>query len=162
MGLVSFVPLVALTVWFRRESAKAYRATREAVALVIVQFVETLNGIRAVLAFRREPRNQAIFGDLNERYRRATQRSFTLIAVYAPGMKLVANITIGVVLLYGGQLALDGRLRVGVLTAFLPDCQQRFEVAANNVLLQGALLELDASTGRAVSIRRVSEAVLST
>jgi ATP-binding cassette, subfamily B, bacterial len=119
VGLISFIPLVGLTMWFRRESARAYRATREAVALVIVQFVETLNGIRAVLAFRREPRNQAIFAELNDRYRAASQRSFGLMAVYGPGLKLVSNTTIAVVLFYGGSRVLDGQIRVGVLTAFL-------------------------------------------
>ena len=47
----------------------AYRATREAVALVIVHFVESLGGIQAVHAFRREPRNQEIFEHLDDRYR---------------------------------------------------------------------------------------------
>ena len=47
-------------------------ATREAIALVIVQFVETMSGIRAVQAFRREPRNQEIFEDVTERYRAAS------------------------------------------------------------------------------------------
>ena len=55
--LAGFIPLTWLTVWFRREFARAYRRTREAIALVIVQFVETFGGIRAVQAFRREPRN---------------------------------------------------------------------------------------------------------
>ena len=60
-----------LTCWFRSRSEHAYRATREAVALVIVHFVESLGGIRAVHAFRREPRNQEIFEDLDDRYRGA-------------------------------------------------------------------------------------------
>ncbi len=119
VGLVSFVPLVLLTLWFRRESARAYRATREAVALVIVQIVETLGGIRAVQAFRREPRNEQIFGELNGRYMAASRRSFSLMAIYGPGMKLVSNVTVAVVLLYGGLRVLDGALGVGVLTAFL-------------------------------------------
>jgi ABC-type multidrug transport system fused ATPase/permease subunit len=119
VGLVSFVPLILLTLWFRRESATAYRATREAVAGVIVQFVETLNGVRAVQAFRREPRNQAIFGELNDRYRAASQRSFSLMAIYGPGLKLISNVTVAVVLFYGGHRVLDGDVRVGVLTAFL-------------------------------------------
>lgn len=119
VGLASFVPLLALTAWFRRESAKAYRSTREAVAAVIVQFVETFGGIRAVQAFRREPRNQQIFAGLSERYRLATKKSFGLIAIYAPAMKLVGNLTVGLVLLYGGYRAIDGQLKVGVLTAFL-------------------------------------------
>jgi ABC-type multidrug transport system fused ATPase/permease subunit len=119
VGLVSFVPLVGLSMWFRRESARAYRATREAVALVIVQIVETLGGIRAVQAFRREPRNEQIFGELNRSYMAASQRSFSLMAIYGPGMKLISNVTVAVVLLYGGLRVLDGALGVGVLTAFL-------------------------------------------
>src|SRR5262249_54958395 len=47
------------------------RRTREAVALVIVHFVESLGGIRAVQAFRREPRNQEIFEVVNDEYRAA-------------------------------------------------------------------------------------------
>ncbi|MDQ6874613.1 MAG: ABC transporter ATP-binding protein/permease [Actinomycetota bacterium] len=119
VALSSFPLLIWLSWWFRRESAIAYRRTREAVALVIVHFVETLAGIRAVQAFRREPRNFAIFADLNDRYRKATTRSFQLIAVYAPGMKLIGNATIGGILLYGGFRALDGDIRIGVLTTFL-------------------------------------------
>ena len=48
-----------------------YRRTRETVALVIVHFVESMGGIRAVQAFRREPRNQEIFDDVNDQYRAA-------------------------------------------------------------------------------------------
>ena len=48
--------------------------TREKVALVIVHFVESMNGIRAVQAFRREPRNQEIFDDVNDQYRAANLR----------------------------------------------------------------------------------------
>ena len=39
---------------------------------MIVHFVETLSGIRAVQAFRREPRNEEIFEDLDDRYRAPT------------------------------------------------------------------------------------------
>jgi len=62
--LAGFIPLTWLTVWFRRESARAYRRTRETIALVIVHFVETFGGIRAVQAFRREKRNSEIFSGL--------------------------------------------------------------------------------------------------
>ena len=119
VGLSSFIPLLFLTGWFRRESAKAYRKTRESVALVIVQFVETFGGIRAVQAFRREPRNAALFEELNENYRKANKRSFGLIAIFAPSIKLVGNLTVGVVLLYGGYRVIGGKVEVGVLTSFL-------------------------------------------
>jgi ABC-type multidrug transport system fused ATPase/permease subunit len=130
LGLVTltcFPLLLLLTRWFRRHSAAAYRRTRETVALVIVHFVESLGGIRAVHAFRREPRNQAIFEDVDDQYRLANQRSFQLVAIYGPGIKLLGNVTIVVVLFYGGTRAMDGHLKVGVLAAFLLYLRRFFE-----------------------------------
>jgi ABC-type multidrug transport system fused ATPase/permease subunit len=130
LGLVALLcgpALALLTNWFRKESAKSYRATREKVALVIVHFVESMNGIRAVQAFRREPRNQAIFEDVNDQYRRANLVAFRLVAWFMPGIRLIGNVTIAVVLLYGGYLAYHGEVTVGVLAAFLLYLRQFFE-----------------------------------
>ncbi len=117
--LAGFVPLAWLTMWFRRESALAYRRTRETIAQVIVHFVETFGGIRAVQAFRREQRNEEIFGRLNESYAAASLRSSRVLAVYAPGITLVGNVATGVVLCYGGLRVIDGDIKVGVLATFL-------------------------------------------
>ena len=130
LGLVALLcgPFLAwLTNWFRKESARSYRATREKVALVIVHFVESMNGIRAVQAFRREPRNQQIFDDVNDQYRRANLVAFRLVAWFMPGIRLIGNVTIAVVLLYGGYLAFHGEVTVGVLAAFLLYLRQFFE-----------------------------------
>ena len=97
LGLVALVcgPFLAwLTNWFRKSSAKSYRVTREKVALVIVHFVESMSGIRAVQAFRREPRNQEIFDDVNEQYRAANLVAFRLVAWFMPGIRLIGNVTI--------------------------------------------------------------------
>ena len=117
--LAGFGPLAWLTFWFRRESAVAYRRTRETIAQVIVHFVETFGGIRAVQAFRREGRNEEIFAELNGQYAQASKRSSRLLAVYSPGITLVGNVATGVVLCYGGLRVLDGDIKVGVLATFL-------------------------------------------
>ena len=117
--LAGFVPLAWLTVWFRRESATAYRRTRETIAQVIVHFVETFGGIRAVQAFRREQRNEEIFDSLNGDYAAASLRSSRVLAMYAPGITLVGNVATGVVLCYGGLRVIDGDIKVGVLATFL-------------------------------------------
>ncbi|WP_151084715.1 ABC transporter ATP-binding protein [Nocardioides cynanchi] len=130
LGLVALLcgPFLAwATNWFRKESAKSYRVTREKVALVIVHFVESMNGIRAVQAFRREPRNQEIFDDVNDQYRAANLVAFRLVAWFMPEIRLIGNVTIAVVLLYGGYLAYDGQVTVGVLAAFLLYLRQFFE-----------------------------------
>lgn len=127
VALLSFPFLVWLTNWFRKSSAKTYRVTREKVALVIVHFVESMGGIRAVQAFRREDRNQEIFDDVNHQYRRANLKAFRLVAWFMPGIKLIGNVTIAVTLLYGAYLAYHGEVTVGVLAAFLLYLRQFFE-----------------------------------
>ncbi|MEJ7741855.1 MAG: ABC transporter ATP-binding protein [Nocardioidaceae bacterium] len=130
LGLVALlcIPfLYLLTRWFRRESAKAYRRTRETVAVVIVHFVETIQGMRAVQAFRREGRNQDIFEDVNDDYRAANERAFRLVGLFMPGIKLLGNVTIAVVLIYGAHLAINGEVSIGVLAAFLLYLRQFFE-----------------------------------
>jgi ATP-binding cassette, subfamily B, bacterial len=112
-------PVLLLTRWFRRSSTLAYRATREAIALVIVHFVETLGGIRAVQSFRREPRSNDIFEALDERYRTANERTIKIGAVYGPGVKALGNAALAGVLLVGAVRVEHGRITVGVLAAFV-------------------------------------------
>lgn len=127
MCLAAFPILVALVWWFRNESAKTYRLVRESAALVIVQFVETMTGIKAVQAYRREPRNQEIFEDIADDYRAINEKTFKLLAIFMPGVKLVGNITTGVVLLYGGYRVLNGEMTIGTLAAFLLYLRMFFE-----------------------------------
>jgi ABC-type multidrug transport system fused ATPase/permease subunit len=119
MCLCAFPILVLLVWWFRTQSAKTYKLVRESAALVIVQFVETMTGIKAVQAYRRERRNQQIFTDVADDYKNINERAFKLLAVFMPGVRLVGNITTGGVLLYGGYRVLHGEMTLGTLTAFL-------------------------------------------
>lgn len=127
VSLVAFPFLLWLSRWFQQNSARAYRRTREAVALVIVHFVESTGGIRAVQAFRREPRNQEIFEAVNDEYRRANLRAFRLISLFSPGIKVIGNVTIAAVLTYGGYRVLHHHAEVGVLAAFLLYLRKFFE-----------------------------------
>jgi len=127
MCLAAFPILVALVWWFAGESARTYSRVRESAALVIVQFVETMTGIKAVQAYRRQPRNQQIFDEVADVYRADNERSFQLLAVFMPAVKLVGNLTTGVVLLYGGYRVLHGEMTIGTLVAFLLYLRMFFE-----------------------------------
>jgi ABC-type multidrug transport system fused ATPase/permease subunit len=83
--------------------------------------------MRAVQTFRRESRNQEIFERVNEDYRMANTRAFQLIATFSPLIKVIGNVTIAVVLTYGGYRALHGQVEVGVLAAFLLYLRRFFE-----------------------------------
>ncbi len=127
MCLTAFPILVVLIWWFRDESAKTYRKVRESAALVIVQFVETMTGIKAVQAYRRQPRNQEIFDDVADQYRAVNEKTLKLLAIFMPGVKLVGNLTTGVVLLYGGYRVLHDQMTIGTLAAFLLYLRMFFE-----------------------------------
>jgi ABC-type multidrug transport system fused ATPase/permease subunit len=117
--LLSFPFLMILVRWFSVNSSKTYRKVREFSAMVIVQFVETMTGIRAVQAYRRHHRNSQIFEDLSGGFRDVNVTAFRLNAIFSPSIKLIGNIAIGAVVLYGGYRVIEGDLTVGVLTAFL-------------------------------------------
>jgi ATP-binding cassette subfamily B protein len=125
--LLSFPLLLWLSRWFQQASARAYRRTRETVALVIVQFVESMGGMRAVQTFRREPRNQEIFHGVNEDYRHANAQAMRSIAIFSPGIKIIGNLTVAAVLTFGGYLVMGGHAEVGVLAAFLLYLRRFFE-----------------------------------
>jgi ABC-type multidrug transport system fused ATPase/permease subunit len=94
---------------------------------VIVHYVESLGGIRAVHAFRREARNQEIFEDVNGRYRDANIWSNRLASTFGPAINLLGRLTTTSVLLFGGYLVVQGQLTLGVLTAFVLYLRQFFE-----------------------------------
>ena len=119
-GLVlagSLVPLFLLTRWFQSRSQQRFRATRVFSARLIVQFVETMTGIRAVKAFRKEKRNEEEFGRVVEDYRDANAKVIQLFGIFDPGLILIGNVAVAVVLLVGGFRVLGGGLEIGALLA---------------------------------------------
>ena len=121
-GLVLFgslVPLGFLVRWFQVRSQRAFRSTRTTSARLIVQFVETMTGIRAVKAFRKEKRNEVEFAELTENYRVANLRTIRLFGILDPGLVLIGNVALGIVLLVGGLRVASGGLAIGVLLAAL-------------------------------------------
>ncbi|MGV8897174.1 MAG: ABC transporter ATP-binding protein [Rhodoglobus sp.] len=131
-GLVLFgalIPLGFLTRWFQKRSQTYFRETRTASAKLIVQFVETMTGIRAVKAFRKEKRNETEFGGLVERYRVTNARVIQLFGIFDPGLVLIGNVALAVILLVGGLRVAGGGLAIGVLLAALLYARQFFAPA---------------------------------
>lgn len=145
------IPLGLVMWWFMRESQKAYRATRTQSAKLIVQFVETMTGIRAVQAFRREQRNDKKFAQVSEDYRQANLKVVNLFGVLDPALIVLGNITVVFVLLWGAFRVADGALAIGVLLAALLYVRNFFgpleDVAMFMNSYQGAAAALEKVSG---------------
>ena len=127
VALLSFPFLIWSVAWFRRRSAVIYRRTRVTIAALIVHFVESMTGIRAVQGFRRERRNEEIFAVVNDDNRVANEDAFRLVGLFMPAIKLIGNVTVALVLFVGAYRAYQGDVTIGVLAAFLLYLRQFFE-----------------------------------
>ncbi|MFC7842226.1 ABC transporter ATP-binding protein [Streptomyces sp. NPDC057382] len=117
VAVASLVPLYALVRLYQRRAGRVYRARSTAIAAVIVKFVETMNGIRPVRAFRREAANDAEFGVLNRRHERTNGDALLEMARYVTGSRLIANTAVAAIVLWGAHRVADGTLALGVLAA---------------------------------------------
>lgn len=117
VAVVSFVPLYLLVRVYRRRAVRVYRLRSTAIASVIVKFVETMNGIRPVRAFRREAANDADFRVLNRRHERVNGDALLEMARYVVGSRLVANTAVAGIVLWGAYRVAGGSLELGVLAA---------------------------------------------
>ncbi|MEI3865937.1 ABC transporter ATP-binding protein [Microbacterium sp. CCNWLW134] len=113
--IIMGIPLFLLMRWFYKRSQMVYRQSRVVSASVIVKFVESMTGIRAVKAFRREERNDKEFGDLALSYRDVNIRSIRLFGTFEPGLMAVASVAIAMVVLWGGIRVSTGALGLGFL-----------------------------------------------
>ncbi|MFE0250083.1 ABC transporter ATP-binding protein [Streptomyces sp. NPDC059010] len=117
VAVASFVPLYLLVRLYRRRAARVYTLRSTAIAAVIVKFVETMNGIRPVRAFRREAVNDAGFRVLNTRHERTNGDALLEMARYVVGSRLVANTAVAGIVLWGAYRVAGGTLALGVLAA---------------------------------------------
>jgi ATP-binding cassette, subfamily B, bacterial len=117
VAVASFGPLYLLVRMYRRRAGRVYRLRSTAIASVIVKFVETMNGIRPVRAFRREAVNDADFKVLNSRLERRNGDALLEMARYVVGSRLVANTAVAGIVLWGAYRVADGSLALGVLAA---------------------------------------------
>ena len=125
--MAAVIPLAIVTRWFQINTNRGFRAQRVASSTLIQNFVETMTGIRAVKAFRKEGRNEKHFGGLVEKYRLLNARLIQLFGIYDPALILIGNATVAAILLVGGFRVLDGTLGIGVLTAAILYARRFFD-----------------------------------
>ncbi len=123
LALVSAVilpPLAIATLWFRKQSSKAYEVARERIAAVNANLQEGLSGVRVSQAFVREERNQDNFEEIAGGYRDARVARATARRDLLPVRRLPLRHR-GVSRARRGQRASSRtvRSRSGALIAFL-------------------------------------------
>ncbi|MDN6528832.1 MAG: ABC transporter ATP-binding protein/permease [Brevibacterium sp.] len=116
---LGFIPLFFITKSAHSSQRNAYRRTRTSIAKVIVHFVETMGGIRAVQAYRRQPDRRGTLKDEDTLYRDANTDALRGVAWFAGWTRLVGNVTQTVIIIVGAWLVIEDWTQIGVLAAFI-------------------------------------------
>ncbi len=122
LALVVFatLPLLVIgTVFFRRQSVKAYELARDRVSAVNADLQENVAGLRIVQAFRREESGRRRFAERSDAYWQARVRGQWLISIYFPFVQLLSSVAAALVLIVGAGRVSDGTLTAGALVAYL-------------------------------------------
>ena len=128
LGTLVVVPMVAYaSVWFRRESNRAYLTLRDRIGMTMASLQEGLSGIRVVQAFSQEPTVLERFSETNELQFRAQLKTERIAAIYFPVIELAQGTAVAVILGLGGFLSARGVVTVGTVAAFVLYLQNLFE-----------------------------------
>ncbi|WP_305883085.1 ABC transporter ATP-binding protein [Conexibacter sp. S30A1] len=117
--LALMVPLLTVsTIWFTRASQRAYLRVRDAIAGVLGDLSESLQGMRTVAAFNRQARNVVAHRSVVGEYQDASNRTAQINAIYGPGTQLLGYLGQGALLAIGGEMVLHHQLPLGALIAY--------------------------------------------
>jgi len=129
LALVSFsvLPIMLLTTFSLSKRARgAFRRTRRTIGGVSAELEENIAGVRVTQAFSREDENLEAFREVNAANRDANINAEQIMAGFSPALDVLSTVAIAIVVGYGGYLALNDMVTVGVIVAFVQYVQRFF------------------------------------
>lgn len=125
LAALSVVPLMLLTTnAFAAMARRAFRKTRETIGDVSSDLQEDIAGIRVAQAFNRTALNLERFAERNRANRDANVGATAIVSAFWPAMDVLSTLATIIVVAYGGYLAVEGQVSVGLVVAFLGYVQQ--------------------------------------
>lgn len=109
---------------FSRWARPQYQESRRLADDMISTMAEGAEGAQVVKVFGREGIEHGKFVEKNRAVLQQQQRIFRNVSLYSPGISLLSQVNVAVVLLYGGSLVADKVLTFGQLFIFLGLLQQ--------------------------------------
>ncbi|MBA3377610.1 MAG: ABC transporter ATP-binding protein [Chloroflexia bacterium] len=122
MALIAFavMPIMILIMrWWQRYAKAAYRTTRRTMAIVNANLAESIDGMRVVQAYTREPTNMQWFRKINGENLDAATNAARYSSMLFPTVGFLSSISVAMVAYFGGRLVFNDSLSIGQLTLFV-------------------------------------------
>jgi ATP-binding cassette subfamily B protein len=117
---------------FSRWVQPAYAESRRRADELVTYYTETIQGIRVIKGFAREPERTATFAEKNRAVRDQQEGIFRRVSIFTPSIESLGQLNLVILLAYGGHLVAAGRLTLGDLVVFAGLLQQ-FAGQVNNL-----------------------------
>lgn len=113
--------LLYVTRVFQRKMQVAFEEVRNQVAELNTFVQERLTGMKIVQLFNREKEEHLRFIEINEKQNKAWLKTILYNSIFFPIAEIISSITLGVVIVKGGMLILDGTEMTteGQMTAYI-------------------------------------------
>jgi ATP-binding cassette subfamily B multidrug efflux pump len=118
IALIPIIPLLWIATDFGRRISSFFYAVDNAIGDLSAQLQENVSGVQVVRAFAREPYEIQRFGVLNRLLYKARVRVFSEWSKVMPTTNLLVLLGLILVLWFGGQMVLQGKMTIGELVAF--------------------------------------------
>ncbi len=141
-------PLAIMSLWFRHAADRGYDRQRDAIAFMLADLAESLNGIRVVIAHNRGERNIVAHREVVGDYKDTNNYTGKINAIYGPGTSVVGLVAMAVMLLIGGRMVLRHELTIGELTAFVLYINAFFQPVQQLVQLYTQYQQARAAVGK--------------
>ncbi len=123
--------LVGIMLVWQRFSWGTFMRVRSAISVVNASLQENISGVRVIQALNRQSVNMAQFDRVNHNNLDANLRASRLSAALMPAVEVLTAVAIGLVVVFGGRMALQGEMEVSVVVAFVLYIQRFFDPIRN-------------------------------
>ena len=116
---LSLVPFImGMSMWFFQNVKKKFKVTDESEAKLTSVIQENLSGVKIVKAFSKEKYENEKFETYNEDFREKVYRLILNFAYFWSISDFLAFTQMGLVLVFGSMMAVEGKTTIGTLVAF--------------------------------------------
>jgi ATP-binding cassette, subfamily B, multidrug efflux pump len=122
------IPVIAIvTFYFKTVLRKTQRNLRTILSKLLSYLAENLSGMSVIQLFAREGKQLDRFNELNEEHYRAGMHQTVVNSIFNPSIGLFGNISLALLVWYGGRSVLDSSITFGTVYAFTHYVRQFFE-----------------------------------
>lgn len=122
LTLIVLVPMplmIIATFYFKEAMKSAFQDVRKWISQLNTFLQEHISGISVIQFFARETQEFKKFEPINAEHRNAHIRANWYFSIFFPVIEIIMAIALGLLVWYGSKSALEGRITLGVVVAFI-------------------------------------------